>query len=40
MRASVCRITTAIHAPDVPIPPITAVIGMSAPRMRTFQGIR
>ena len=40
VRASGCSATTAIHAANVPIPPITAVIGIGRPRMRTFHGIR
>ena len=40
VRASVCSATTAHHAPNVPIAPSTAVIGISRPRMGTFQGIR
>ena len=36
--ASVCNTVTATHAAAVPIPPITAVIGITEPLMRTPQG--
>ena len=37
--ASVCSTVTATHAAAVPRPPITAVIGISAPLIRTPHGL-